>query len=735
MRPYTRTATLGGFSVGFFSEHEVHLITKDANAIDGIPSGLRRDLSAQLGTTAVLDVVDEPTFFGNSRPNSISCVYKSFVESLGNDGGQSILRASEGAVRLWLYKDAARTTGAYVEIVEAIDDTQWSNAGSAMLPGAFVTRNKFFAINGSRKLLVRWGTHAGQVGERSLDCLPSAYPYREVVVDTNNFVYLRNLGYSLDDGTSPYTYNSARVMGIPVQLSVVQYHDQETATAVVHDFAGCGFAYCFDAGDSFIPAGETSPVTFSRIEISRGAARTIDGATFTPTSPAICFLDINRRTINPSREYAHSAHFPKVGQKKWGVYMARMTRKPSNPTVVFGNNSTAAPLSASGRRFASVIPFHSSDFTVERNRQLDGLFGAPDTNPVGHWTILTDDSQLVDGDLAVKIEHAPGDDAAANFAMQYTNTAFSAAFGYWLECGKADPQSRTLTHNCAQGSNPAVDLAAPQTVWISATSGNAFGTNQFLTGVNPQLTQPAEPDISGLADVVYSGPHNIQSTFDSIAAAIASESKTYRRETSSGVGFFETMPTNPFRRGELVFTLEQVQWFGRAYYPYDEKEDATWQGEGLPTSSEAVSETMAFIDSGIQRSIPVSTQRIRVDLFGMYVGRFDLQNYQTFWRAYEQDGVGFKFSNYWIEGPAIAEPRFCHRSRQFVQASYLMTKQETANFKTGAAIEIPTSNVRNVAEVSIGTRGVMFSDFLESRPFYGGGFPGGYPLTVSVKLQ
>lgn len=730
-RPYTQVVGAGGSDQYFWDEvsHTLHLITKDENARVSSASNTYKysneELSALLGKTTVVDVIEEPSFFGQSKPNSISCIYKSFIEDFSEDMASN--PEGEGSARIWLYRDAVRSSGVYAEISEGLSDLSWDQSAFAVLPGAI--------MRGSAKvryMLLRWGTSDGQVGERSLDCLPTVYPYREVTV--SDLVRLRSIGYSLD---GPYIYNYATgsVFGVPLQLSVLQYPGDSTATAVVHDYSSCGFVYAFDSGLNFIPDGQSSPVTFGQVSVTRGEAYTWNGQTVTPISPAISHLDINRRTINPSREYAHSPHYPKAGQKKWGFYMARLPRRPSNAAATYGNDSPSAPQSLTGHRLAAAIPFHSSAFSSERDKELAGLFGAPDSNPVGHWTILPDDNALVDGDVSVKIEHSPGDDAAANFAMQYTNTAFSAAFGYWLECGKADPQSRTLTHNCAQGSNSAVDLAAPQTVWVSLSSSAAWQPSSSLAGYSPQLTQPALPDISGLADVVFSAAYDLDQTFGSIAAAIASESMNYTRYLSSGGTFSETIPTNPFRRGELVFTLEKVQWFARVYYPSDEKENATWAGPGLPDAGDVVSETLAYIDAGAERSIPVSTQRLRVDLLGMYVGRFDIRNYETFWRAYEQSGTGFKFTNSWTPGPAIPEARFCHRDRKFVQASYLMTKAETANFKNGAEVTVPSEYVRNITELSFDRRGVMYSDFLESRPAYSNGFPGGYPLTVSVKLQ
>lgn len=726
-RPYTRQIAAGGSDQYIYGTHELHLIKQDNN--DRVAQGFNNsyhyreeDVSAVEGATTVLNVIDDPVFFGNAKPNSISCIHKSFK---GNFADPVILNPEcEGSSRIWLYSDSARTSGVYAEISEGVADATWDQNSFGLIPGNM-------SLPGGRALfmLLRWGTTLGQVGERSLDCLPFAYPSQEVAVIPSLQVFLRHQGYG-SNSIYIYNYNIANLICCPIQLSVIQYPGQETATAIIHDFAGCGFVYAFNSGINFIPDGESSPVTFGQVAVSRGQSRTAGAYSFHAVGPAVTHSDINRRTINPSSEYAHSAHFPKAGQKKWGMYMARVPRKPCNPTAIRQTSPVLADVVQSSY-FDAVwpIPFHSNQFTVEKNTFLDGVFGAPDQGAVGHWTILEDDSQLVDANLAVKAERSLGE-------IGYGNILW-ADFDYWHVCGKDDPQSRALTHNCAQGANESVDQAAQQIVYVSSNNAT-LPLSIFIVGRSPSATQPAVPDISGLADVTYSSSGDeLAATLESISQAIAADQSSYDRHViSSGGDLYQVptnMPTSPFRRGELIYTLEKVQWFARVYYPYDEKEEASWTGEGLPAASEATSETMAYIASGATRSISVSTQRLRADLFGMFVGRIDLQNYETFWRAYEQTATGYKFSNYWSSGPSIPEPRLCDRQQRLVQASYLMTKEETASFKAGGEIQIPEANVR-LSEAS--RRGLMYDDFLEPRPFYSQGYTGtGFPMTVTIKLQ
>lgn len=724
-RPYTRQIGFGGSDQYIYLTHELHLIKQDGN--DNTAQGFtnsyhysQHDVSALPNATTVLNVVDDPVFFGNSKPNSLSYIHKSFK---GNLADPFITNPEcEGSSRIWLYRDSTRTEGVYAEIVDGVADVTWDANSFGLIPGNM-------SLLGGRVLymLLRWGTTLGQVGERSLDCLPFAYPSREVAIA--QFVTLRHQGYG-SDSIYVYQYNIENLICCPLQLSVIQYPGQETATAVIHDFAGCGFVYAFDSGINFIPEGETSPVTFGQVAVTRGQSRTVGTYSFQAVSPAITHLDINRRTINPSSEYAHSAHFPKAGQKKWGMYMARLPRKAANPTAIRQTSATLAG-SVQSAYLDAVWPiaFHSDQFTVEKNTFLDGVFGAPDQGAVGHWTILEDDNQLVDANVAIKAELIAGE-------LGYDNILW-ANFDYWQVCGKHDPQSRPLTHNCAQGASESVNQTSQQIVYVSSSSGT-LPLSSFIVGRSPSPSQPAVPDISGLADVTYSlSGDALTATLDSIEKAIQADQIVYNRFFSLSNGDLSyiptNMPTSPFRRGELIYTLEKVQWFARIYYPYDEREFVSWTGEGLPAATEATSETMAYIASGANRSIPVSTQRLRVDLLGMFVGRIDLQNYETFWRAYEQTATGYKFSNYWITGPAIPEPRFCTRQQRLVQASYLMTKQETASFKAGGEIQIPRTSVR---EPSYTRRGLMYDDFLEPRPFYSLGYTGtGYPLTVSIKLQ
>lgn len=620
------------------------------------------------GTQSLYHIYDDPAYFGNSRPTAL-CVLMDGRPV--QPGFQTFLANWMGEMTLHLWRDESRSSGVWAKVSEALIDPVWICAFPSVVHGVSFDGFSF----SSRE-------------QDFLTPLPS-----NLFVSPNYFSAVhafRTLSYGIFGQPAKATYDLSQVPHerLQLEIAIVQFPSEETATCVVGDFSKPSWHYSFDAEASFIPEGFVSPFTLASISIQSTESPVVlqNGASSplqcTVSGPAFAGFSTDRvwrYSAGQFSEYHHNGHYPESGVQRFfrkGLVQPPL-RKP---------RSGAVPGSTEN------MVFESSSYDQQRRQFSVGNFSVPKLPTAGHWSVLPSSAPQVDGALSIALERdettppprQSNNEITPEKLSSAAYPALAAIVNKTLNFEKVGVSGMPLAHNCAYSSESG----------ISENVNGIAGYNGFF-GYDGSTT-PWKPFLGvTLFDAVNEyvpPPVNVSfNTRDASAYVAAYNAAIANREVGvQAPNEFISAPPNVYYAAswEYRFILNAYQCFA-SFSRRLSGTDILPQGNESPVADVSTSGNLDAWQKGVPASFSAGADDLLFEALIWVSARVEARNIRIF--AYPVQATGATTAR--IGGqPFVAwtlPDEFLTMHQASLQLGTTLTRQQAFDLGSGNAVVVP----------------------------------------------
>lgn len=682
----------GPYGTGGFPA--LHILQQDNNA----PSEQTYRLYASAGNTARFNVVPEPTYFGNSRPNLLSASL--LVQATGRPfEGSENLYSPRGSVRLMLCRNPERTEGVWVELSQDIIGHSWriddgNSATRVVYPGS--------AFN--EYALRAYGSIASGIFSTPLPSAMMARGFSLSRVVRFGVIGSAAIGqFSLNQFSGYQEFESYNEntywRHIPFCIAVVQRDGAPTATVAVGDMSDLSWHYVFNSGMSFVPTGECLPQTYAAVEIYANPYTTdypLPGRTVFSESPTVWCNKLWMASVGRSDRHAHNGHYP-------------------TDAIVFGraNDGPALykPAHGAAESATRAVAYGATGYTTQREQFELGVAAIPSLPSAGHWTVIPTTGPI-DGDMQLTLQNNTPADENARWSV-------AGAIGYTLTLGKTDAAGVALTHNCAhaQVSNINRDSTIVRYGVRSAAPLPPIGSsNNYDIYAGSYLT-PATWEQFGILPInYYTITCNVSATLAAWQSAVDDLASLFSAVSLSSGGY-NAHPIRYVTTFEEYATLRDMQGFGRLHYgkgsaagygPYMDTDITSLYGyfsEVLPNgptiAEYATSGNADAWASGAPAAVKASKRRLMIDALIRVVGLRRWRTVKVYTPRWVADTETRIKMDGWLEIPKPdLEGAILSEWQEFLSAHYQFSEAASDALRSGLVATVPAGVLKSITQSS-----------------------------------
>lgn len=576
------------------------ILQQDSNG-----SSLNYQLDAIPSTTARVHIYDEPTWFGQSRPNLLG-VSPTMRITYPPFPGSGRTADMVGTIRLMLFRDSQRTQGVWAEVEVKRLPVFWDQQPSLTISAGSEWSSNTTDYSQPMPSAMLWKENLSPARK----CIARTRLLRFGVIGSPALAE-----YSLNQFSGymeyPHYIENITERTVPVCIAVVQGRDDPAATVIVGDLSDVSWHYIFDAGMSFIPAGDCVPLTYAAIETTAYPGESaisesrFDVQTFVNQPPVVACNKIWRSSVGRDATDFHNGHY-----SAQSPIFARTGN--GSPDVKACNAATVSE--------PSIVAFGPSGYQSQRTQFSKGVTSVPAIPSAGHWTVLSE-SGPCDGDMTIAIGVSPvsGFPVNAEFWTNYIhNHAIAGAVGYELPLTRSDAQGVPLVHNCAHASQTQINRDS-ETFRYGRKFGlpNSGGGESFVS----EYYDPSSSPVTGALTC------DAQATYENWLAAVEAGNTFFQLVNGSQSGASISYET----AYEEYSTLRDMQAFCRLHHgkgsanPYAQGQVVNQFSKiifpsGEPDAFVSTSGNADAWQKGVPAAIKVSDGRLFLSAFIRCVG-------------------------------------------------------------------------------------------------------------------